>query len=782
MTLMLSALGLHVAPRLAIDTDILALLPRAHDAAVDNAIERLAAKMAQRQLFLIGAGDPSRAKDAARRFASELSASGQFASVVAEIGGNLNAASDAYRTHWPYLLADADRERLTSGQRDALYRDALRAAYTPAGMMRLLPLGQDPLGLAGNFLRQQMPVLGNAELDGGMLIASAGERHYVLVTAETKASVFAASAIETLMPAIARATQAARQSGAIDSASADAIEVLSSGALQHAAAATAQAQQEIATFGTVETVAVLALLFFAFGRLRPLVLGAMVLGLSAAAAITVSHFVFGKLHILALVFGASLIGVVIDYSMHFFTDQFRDQANWTPASGVAHVGPAILLGVFTTLVGYTGLVIMPFPGLRQIAAFCIVGIVVGCASVLCLYPCLLGSRRKPLPMRAPRLAERFDGFLRNWQWTRGKVVVLGAAAVLVAIGAARLQVQDDIHALQSSPPDILQNERRVQEILGGGVETRFFLIEGGDAETVLQREERLRAALDRAVADGKLGAYLAVSRALPSAQRQQADHELLKREVYGESGVYARLLTQMGFTSEQIAERARDAVEKASALSPDEWLASPASAAYRDLWLGQVGANYASIVTLSGIRDIPLLHSAAGAAPGVRFVDRPADVSAVLRKYRQVTTWLLVFANAVAFVVLSVRFGWRDGVRLVAPTVAACLTTLAVFGWFDVPFNLFNVFALLLVLALGIDYGIFLRHGQTSRVTAVLSVTLSACTTFIGFGMLAFSATPFIRSIGITLLFGILCSWAFAMLSCMTRWRIGAGDAAKVDP
>jgi len=71
-------------------------------------------------------------------------------------------------------------------------------------------------------------------------------------------------------------------------------------------------------------------------------------------------------------------------------------------------------------------------------------------------------------------------------------------------------------------------------------------------------------------------------------------------------------------------------------------------------------------------------------------------------------------------------------------------------------------------LGLGVDYGIFLRHGHTAMPTAVLSVTLSASTTLLAFGLLAFSATPFIRSIGMTLLFSITLSWLFAMLSCLT--------------
>ena len=134
-------------------------------------------------------------------------------------------------------------------------------------------------------------------------------------------------------------------------------------------------------------------------------------------------------------------------------------------------------------------------------------------------------------------------------------------------------------------------------------------------------------------------------------------------------------------------------------------------------------------------------------------------------------TLLLAAVYAVAGLILVLRFGWRDALRMLLPSVAATLTTLGMFGWLGVPFNLFTLLALWLVLGLGIDYGIFLRHGRDHRVTAILSVTLSACTTLIAFGLLAFSATPFIRSIGLTLLFAITLSWLFALLACMTEER-----------
>jgi predicted exporter len=162
---------------------------------------------------------------------------------------------------------------------------------------------------------------------------------------------------------------------------------------------------------------------------------------------------------------------------------------------------------------------------------------------------------------------------------------------------------------------------------------------------------------------------------------------------------------------------------------------------------------------------------------GVRLIDRVAETTDILGRYRHTMSWLLAAIYCLAGLVLLLRFGWRDVPRMLLPSVLASLATLGLFGWFGLPFNLFTLLALWLVLGLGIDYGIFLRHGREHRPTAILSVTLSACTTLIAFGLLAFSTTPFIRSIGSTLLVAITLSWAFVLLGCLTTFT-----RKKIDP
>lgn len=767
--LMLGTLGLfawRVLPDIRMETDILALLPQERqDRDLDEALQSFSRSLARKQLHLVGARSPEDARLAANAFAAALRDAGVFPSVKLEPGGDLRRRADVYLQHRAWLLAPQDRQALASGEGQRLLNRALHAAYTPMGLAQVVGLAEDPLGLTNDFLRAQAPATGRARMEDSSLSVDHDGWRYLLVFTETSGSPFASEVQEQAMPALERARAAAA------AAASSPVDIVSSGAIQHASAATERARHEISTFGTVESLAVILLLVTVFAALRPLLLGLLTLSLAMGAAFTVTHAVFGKVHLLALVFGSSLIGSVIDYTIHFFADRFRDPTRWTPAEGLAHVGPAILLGLCTTLIGYVVLAVVPFPGLEQIAVFCMVGLVVGAGCVLCLYPVLAlpAAKQRALPLLGQRVGEAIDGVLRRWRWSTRTWAFVAASALFIGFGLSRLQVQDDVKALQQSPARLVQEENKVRELLGTGVETRYFLVSGESAQQVLEREEQLSQALDSLVAQGAIASYQAVSRALPSHSRQRQDRDLLAREVYARGALLDQIGAQLGFEP-ALLDRRRAAFEADTVpLSAEEWLASPASEGASHLWLGQVGSRHASVVTLGGIRDVTALVSVS--VPGVRLIDRVAETSDILGRYRRIISWLLAAIYCVAALVLMLRFGWRDVPRMLLPSMLATAATLGLFGWLGLPFNLFTLLGLWLVLGLGIDYGIFLRHGREHRPTAILSVTLSACTTLIAFGLLAFSATPFIRSIGSTLLVAITLSWAFVLLGCLTTFK-----------
>ncbi len=748
---------LWVQPHLRVETDLLDLLPRhPSDQRTEAAVDAFSERLARKVLFLVGATDPSAASAAARAFAAALTQSGAFVSVRERIGQDLQSSVDLYLKHRTNLLSLRDQEVLQKNP-DALYRSALLALYTPASLMRPIDISRDLLGLGTDYLLDQVPALGNAHLQGSQLAVSEGDSTFVVVIAETAGSPFAGEVQDRAETAISAATDAAH------AAARGEITVLQSGALQHATATTRKSRGEVALFGTIGTVAVLALMLALFRDWRAPALGLLAVSAGAAAGISATHFVFGELHLVALVFGSSLIGVAIDYSMHFYADQFRAPGTWVPKDALAHVGRPILLGMGATLLGYAGLLLLPFPGLKQMALISMAGLVVACACVFLIFPAAARGSGRALPSWCARLMDGIEGIGSHLSQRRTRLVVGAVLIAFIGYGVSRIEFRDDIRTLQMTSPALAQAERQVGALLGTARESRYFLVSGGSAQAVLEAEERLVAALRVHQRRGTIGGFTALSNSLPSLQRQEQVRSLIENTVLASNGLLPRLMGELGFDAPAIRREVEAFVAARAPLEPDEWLASPVSAAYRDLWLGASGGRFATVVTLTDVRDADALRALANSHVGVRLVDRVGEISGILARYRNAVSELLLFAYGAIFLALMWRYGLRDAAWLVAAPLGATVLTLAFAGVAGLQVNLFAVLGLLLLLALGVDYAIFLRESRAERTTAVLSVSLSALTTMLAFGLLAFSSTPLIRSIGLTLLVGIGCCWLIAV-------------------
>ena len=791
VTALVAAYGFGVAGHLQVETDLLAMLPRVErDPLVEDAVRALSATTGKRTLFLVGAPDEPQARAAAEDLAGALKASGVFEPVTLQLSLDTGALDALYGTRRSVLLSDRHRQLLANDQAGQLTLEAQRALYTPSGWLRARPFAQDPLNLYGDFLAQQLPLAGKLRLSKDVLIAPSDRGPYVFLSAESQADPFSlkdnARVEGVIADAIAGVTQ--RHPGS---------DIVTSGVVRHAAAASARGQAELTTFGSISTLAIVLLIVLVFRSARPLLLTLLSLGVGALAALTVTALLFERVHLITLVFGSTLTGVGVDYSIHYFADQFRYEGRWDAKDTLHHVGPAIGIGMLATVLGYFALLLLPFPGLRQMALFSIVGIVASCATVLAAHPVL--ANRVPASHR-PRALE-FARWLGDLPSRLGRLGRLGRArrmglvergptlgfatlspayllspafliALLVlacAFGIWRVSFVDDIRALQSTPDWLKAQESRARELLGGGFDTRFFLVEAPTAEGVLVAEEELRASLDALVARGALGGYQAVSRGLPSQARQQQNRRWLEEEILPAGGALAKLLGAIGYAPAAIAQQRAAFGAPPRFLAPEDWLASPVSAPLRSLWLAPVsarlGRGYATAVSLSGVNDLPALQALADRLPAVSFVDRVARVSELLRRFRQLASLGLLAAFAVIGAALMFRYGPAIGARLMIAPVGGAALTLATLGYLGVTANLFNVLALLLVLGMGVDYAVFMREGRTARTTVIMAILLAGLMTLLSFGLLALSSTPFIRSLGLTVTLGVSYTFVLALVT-----------------
>ncbi len=346
-----------------------------------------------------------------------------------------------------------------------------------------------------------------------------------------------------------------------------------------------------------------------------------------------------------------------------------------------------------------------------------------------------------------------------------------AAAVVIAIGVMRLKPNDDIRLLQNSPPGIIEQEGEVGRILRAPAMTQFYVVRASSETELLSREEQLRARLDSLVAVRTLDGYQAVSSWVPSGETQARDHELVTMRLYGASGPLGRLAAALGEDSKWVEATRRRLAAPASPITIKDWLASPVSEPYRHLWLGEAGGEWASVVSLQGIDDAKLatLDAAAAGLRGVTFVDKIAEISGLLGRYRREMGWVIACSYIAIFLLSCRAMGGARGAWSRRASWRASLRSRFLASWAS-RCSSFHVLALLIIFGSGVDYAIFLIERPAAREgNAWLGVGLSAISTLLSFGLLSLSQTPVLRAFGLTMLVGIAVSMLASPYFCTDR-------------
>ena len=768
--------GVRLHDGTALQTNLLSLLPATEaDPVAEKAVDTLAASLGDRTVFLVSSRDAMHAKAAAMQFGAQLTRGAAFRNVIAELPPF--DTSQITRFYQPYrfsLLNSADRAALEDGA-TALPALLAQRLYGPVETGLSAPLADDPFGWLGHWLADLPLAATRLELEDNFLIARHGDTTSVLVTTTLAASAYDAQTQADVRAAVAQAEQSLARTFPD-------VTLARTGAVFYAAAARSASEQELHRIGIVSTVGIALLMLWVFRSPRFLLLGFVSTGIGIVFALTATLLVFGKLHLLTLVFGASLIGEAVDYSIQYFVSHLGAEAGQDARRSARAVRPALLVALTTSLLGYAILVGVPFPALRQIACFAIAGIGAAFLSVVSLLPALLvNAPRQPRRSygRAARWLGRWQTSLQAALTHRGAWLCLALVVAAAVPGWLRLTSDDDIHLLIQRDPELARQEAVVREAIGVENSTQFFVVKGDSAEQVLQRAEALQHKLEAPIAGAPLKSVQSIAQFVPSARQQAEDRARLTQRVFADPQALRATLTDAGFRPD-VAANYIHAFESAGSgpLTVDAWLAKPWSQPYRHLWLGQMTSSasadappvFAAIVIPTGATaaQLPGLAALTDADAGIRFVDKPASVARLFATYRVDSGWWLAGALTLILVLFCVRYGLAAGVRVTLPVVCAVGITFAVYGYAGIPLNLFHWLALMLVLGVGANYAVFLREGCARHHADIggvwVGVLLSAATTLLSFGLLGTSAMPVLRSFGMTLALGIVIAVALAPL------------------
>ncbi|UVL24688.1 MMPL family transporter [Pseudomonas donghuensis] len=727
-----------------LSADLMTLVPGAtQDPLVQRAEQRMQEPLNREMLVLVGHPQREQAIALAQRLAEQWQASGVFEKVQWSLQTDLQALREQLLQGRLAMLSRADRNSLVDNPQGFI-EQRVQNLYDPFAGFSLVPSQDDWLGLTGRIQNSQpRPAAVQLDTASGALVAEADGQYWVLLRARTLGNAFDMQLPLQVADLLASSRVEAGQHGA---------RLLAASGLLYAANGQRQASQEITWVGGGATVGILLLLLLAFRRLRVLlafvpVLVGMLFGAVACVAL------FGQMHVMTLVLGSSLIGVAVDYPLHYLSKSWSLRP-WRAWPALRLTLPGLSLSLATSCIGYLALAFTPFPALTQIAVFSAAGLLGAYLSAVCLLPALLKGIELQ-PAQWPLGIAQWLVDLRQKLLNKvPSAILLGLLMLFCAAGLWQLDSRNDIRQWVGSPPQLLEEAQAVARITGYQPTSQFYLVRGADQSQLLARLQSLGTRLDELVETDKLKGYMALSQLVASPTEQQQARDAL-------GSLPLQPLLALGVPQSALqAELAK--VQALPTLDIDHALSGPLGEPWRTLWLGADGQGVAAIVSLQGLNDPALLRLQADDLDGVQLVDRLGDLNRVFAATQVSAAELKLLSCALIVVLLILPFGLGGALRIVALPLLAALCSLACLGWLGQPLTLFSLFGLLLVTAISVDYAILMHEQIGGAAVSLLGTLLAATTTWLSFGLLAVSSTPAVSNFGLAVSLGLAFSFVLA--------------------
>lgn len=760
MVLLLGFAVYSVAATQWLQTDLTALLPQEErpDVLLQAADRAVEAQLNTQVVLLAGSTDAEKAFQTASEIAALWRKSQAFAAVDSSVSPDLEAVRADVRRLGLAVLPPEQR-RLLFEEPKRYFQERAEAAVNPFAAPSPLPLEQDWLGF-GRFVTERAQPQSRLQwnADNGMLFTEDDNgKTWVWLRGKLPEANNLANGSDNLLPLLQQSRVLAAKNG---------VETLSAGGAVFAAASKAAAERESRLMSAAGLLLTFALLWWVFRSVRVFWL-ALPLAAGMLAGLAAALLVFGQVHILTIVIGTSLVGMLVDFPLHwlapsvFGTAAHRyarsDGRDWQAEPAMRHVLPTFAVSLLITVAGYAFLWFTPLPVLRQTAVFSGFALLGAFgATVLWLPP--LFTRYQAKSVLFTGLVERLYALSARMKirlHRRGWWLVGG---ILLAVGLWRSNWHDDIRQWVNMPPAMLAEAQKIGELSGTDFGSRYLVVEAGSEDELLQKNAEVGRVLQPLAAQQKLAGIQSLDQwLLPAAEQQKLQNRLRELAKLPENWQPMR---EIGVPRQTV----RNALNQAAVAPPltlSDGLKPALAEAWRPLYLGEAApGRFASVIRLNGLNDAAAVQAGIKGLAGVHWADKRSHLNELFHHTRNQAAWLKLASYALALLLLWRMFGIRRGITVLAVPLAAAVATVAVLGWAGIPVSLFAMFGLLLVSAIGVDYAVYAVAAKHSAPARLGGMLLAALTTGISFVLLGMSSTPAVAAFGITVAVGtVLNLW-----------------------
>ncbi|HZS18350.1 MAG TPA: MMPL family transporter [Candidatus Udaeobacter sp.] len=528
--------------------------------------------------------------------------------------------------------------------------------------------------------------------------------------------------------------------------------------------------------------------FIGFRRWLPLLGMAVCLLLSCLVALTVGQLLFGRLSMISVGFCAILIGLGVDFAILTIGRYHQARSDGEPhgqaiATAIAKLGRAVFFGALTTAVGFLALILSGSMAFSELGVLIAIGIFVAGLFMCSILFLFVRERQAAIPH--DWLFESMRKYVR-WTVRKPLPMLIFSSVVLFALTAIGFSPYPPIHfdaSARSLQPKNIRASQALEKIMHAMPvrwEPVLAIVRAANPQELHDYWQKIVAHWRDLQAAGKIKGFSTPAALCLSPNWMETNRRELRTINFAATReTLEQTLDAEGFNRDSFAPAFtllddlqrisnpnmplpnwRDQLPKSSSwwFLVDRYFGHDPT-----LTTGFVTTNQ-PILTHTQSQDLErVLH-----VPGV-----PMILSGWSYALADLLPWsrhqLLIISALMAIFDISLLAVLYRNFRLWAIQVVTLIfgigAMIASMKLLNINLNLLNVLSFRLVLAIGVDYGIYVvlvwqkaRELEHDVAGVLKPVLLAGLTAVSGFGSLALAKNPALTGLGIACALGILWS------------------------
>ncbi len=542
------------------------------------------------------------------------------------------------------------------------------------------------------------------------------------------------------------------------------VEILYYGNSVVAAGNASQLKRDSVLTLSVTIVAILLFTGLVFRRKRvpiimmlPVVFG----GLFSLAIIAVTR---GTISSIALGAGSIVLGIAINYSLHFF-------GHYKHCGSVKQTITDLLspmtIGSVTTVGSFFSLTLLQSQILNDFGLFASLSLMGATIFALVFLPHFMPPVNAGEIHQESKLEKALNFKLK---YPGVVFMVIIGLTVFFFYHARNVGFESDLNKVNFMNDETRRAQKEIDVTQDDSSKVVFIASNGATQEEMLQNNEALLQQLEQAHQRGWIQKYSSFSRFIPSQKLQQ--EKIDRWNAYWTPEKKHALLTQLHadglrlkFTAQAFAGFDALLTKEYKPVGEEEFAAIKEAFGKEYLIQGKDKLTVINAVRVDKVQRKQLYEELAK-LPQVVVLDKQIITNKFVEIIYSDFNSVLLYTSTLVFFALLFSYG-RLELTLITflPMVITWVWVLGLVGLLGLQFNLINIVISTFIFGLGDDFSIFITDGLTEKykrgketlAAHKVSIFLSAVTILIGLGALIFAKHPALRSIALLSIVGIFC-------------------------